>query len=160
MSRPDLHSPIDSGCQARSNPAVWPLHADHTPQAFTLCSFQHLTSEAQAQVLSYNDRLPGMDVCVKHMRTDNLPDCVFPQGRPTGPSAAPSGSLQPPSDPLPAPANTPDAPLAAPPAKRPAGSYVSLQASLSERLALRCPSHCRGSPALAGGRVRGSISML
>ena len=65
-----------------------------------------------AQVLSYNDRLPGMDVCVKHMRTDNLPDCVFPQGRPTGPSAAPSGSLQPPSDPLPAPAN-PNAPQSA-----------------------------------------------
>ena len=75
----------------------------------------------RVQVLSYNDRLPGMDVCVKHMRTESLPDCVFPAGRPTGPAAAPSGSLQPPSHPLPAPANPPDAPLAAPHAKRPAG---------------------------------------
>ena len=95
-------------------------------------------------MLSYNDRLPGMDVCVKHMRTESLPDCVFPHGRPTGPTAAPSGSLQPPSSPLPAPANPPDAPLAAPPAKRPAGMplLVLPPASWSSPgLPLSCSQH-------------------
>ena len=95
----DLNTPVlqfrDQASHARGLACGWPgvdslrvpqpvlqagLH--HSATAFVLVparAQQLLTKQSGGQVLQNDDAQPGMDVTVRHLKPDALPDSVFPR---------------------------------------------------------------------------------